>query len=54
MPKKQLRFHILLPLSGKKTPDFKSSWLFSRVIKQNKITLGMAKSWPRALNRGGR
>ena len=33
---------------------FKSSWPFNRGIKQNKITLGTARSWLQPLNRGGR
>jgi len=36
-----------------KTSKFKSSWPFNRGIKQNKITLWMARSWPWLLNRGG-
>lgn len=43
------RFHIVILLMS----NFKSSWPFYRGIKQNKITLGTAKSWLWPLNRSG-
>ena len=36
-----------------KPSNFKSSWPFNRGIKQTKIMLGTARSWPWPLNRGG-
>ena len=41
------------PLSDKKTPYLKSSWLYNRDIKQNKIPFGTARGLPGSLNRGG-